>query len=138
MTPTNASDADVIVVDASVVVAALLDTSSRGSWAEAMLRRPLAAPHLLDVEVASSLRRAVATGALQPAAAADALDRLDELSIDRFPFRPFSARIWSLRSSVSSYDAWYVAVAEALGAPLATLDQRLVGSPGPRCEFFVP
>lgn len=130
--------ADVVVVDASVVVAALVDTSSRGSWAEAMLGRALAAPHLLDVEVTSSLRRAVATGVLPPSAAADALDRLDELSVDRFPFGPFSARIWSLRDSVSSYDAWYVAIAETLGAPLATLDRRLAGSPGPMCQFLVP
>ena len=129
---------EVLVIDASAVVAALVDTSSRGSWAEHLLLHPLAAPHLLDVEVTSSLRHAVATGALPPAAAADALDRFDELSIDRFPFRPFSTRIWSLRSAVSSYDAWYVAVAEALGAPLATLDRRLAGSPGPRCEFLVP
>jgi predicted nucleic acid-binding protein len=132
------SGVDVVVIDASVVVSALIDTSSRGTWAEGVLAHSLAAPHLLDVEVTSSLRRAVATQALSPAAATDALERFDELSIDRFPFRPFGPRVWSLRTSVSSYDAWYVAVAEALEAPLATLDGRLAGSPGPRCRFLMP
>ena len=53
-----------------------------------------------------------------------------------FPFEPFADRIWQLRNNVSSYDAWYVAVAEELGFPLATLDQRLTEAEGPSCEFM--
>jgi hypothetical protein len=36
-----------------------------------------------------------------------------------------SERIWGLRHNVAIYDGWYVALAEALNVPLATLDARL-------------
>jgi predicted nucleic acid-binding protein len=39
---------------------------------------------------------------------------------------------------VTSYDAWYVAVAEALGLPLATLDARLSRAKGVSCKFLIP
>jgi predicted nucleic acid-binding protein len=130
--------ADLVVVDASVVVAALIDRSPTGVWAETVLSRPVAAPHLIDVEVTSTMRRLVATGAVHAGHAAGLLERFDELSVLRFPYSPFGPRIWALRESVTSYDAWYVAIAEAIGAPVATLDQRLIRVPGPTCEFLVP
>lgn len=55
-----------------------------------------------------------------------------------YPYEPFGARVWELRHNVTAYDAWYVAVAEMLGAPVATLDRRLIGATGPRCAFVVP
>ena len=51
---------------------------------------------------------------------------------------PFAERIWELRANVTSYDAWYVAVAEAAGLPLATLDSRLARANGPNCKFILP
>jgi predicted nucleic acid-binding protein len=53
-------------------------------------------------------------------------------------FSPFAARAWELRSKVTSYDAWYVAVAEELDLSLATLDRRLAAASGPRCRFLLP
>ncbi len=61
-----------------------------------------------------------------------------ELGVRLHPFEPFAERVWALRETVSAYDAWYVALAEALDAPLATLDVRLTQAPGPRCSFLVP
>ena len=60
------------------------------------------------------------------------------LRIDLFPYGPFAARVWELRGNLTSYDAWYVALAETLDAQLATLDLRLSRSPGPRCLFALP
>jgi predicted nucleic acid-binding protein len=57
--------------------------------------------------------------------------------VELFPYAPFAARIWDLRGSVTCYDAWSVALAEALSAPLATLDARLARASGPRCRFLV-
>ena len=128
-----------IVADASLVVAALAEPGPVGSWAEGVLRdSPVAGPHLLPVEVASILRRAVALGDISADVGTMAHGDLRRLAIDLFPYEPFAERVWSLRATVTAYDAWYVAVAEALGAPLATLDMRLARAPGPRCEFVVP
>jgi len=60
------------------------------------------------------------------------------LELSLVPFEAFAERVWQLRRNVSSYDAWYVAVAEALDLPLATLDRRLSRAPGPSCRFWLP
>jgi predicted nucleic acid-binding protein len=61
-----------------------------------------------------------------------------KLPIELHPFEPFADRIWELRETVTAYGAWYIALAEASGMPLATLDTRLAGASGPRCAFVVP
>lgn len=58
------------------------------------------------------------------------------LDIDLFPFEPFADRVWELRANVTSYDAWYVAIAEAIDIPFATLDRRLTRTRGVRCAFM--
>lgn len=120
-----------LVVDASVV-AALIDNGPNGAWAAGLLStHPLAAPHLLPVEATNILRRAAlhgeASDALSSLAQADLLD----LRITLLPFEPFAERVWELRFGVSAYDAWHVALAETLGVPLATLDERLGRAAGP-------
>ncbi|HEX9637375.1 MAG TPA: type II toxin-antitoxin system VapC family toxin, partial [Acidobacteriota bacterium] len=64
-------------------------------------------------------------------------DLLD-CDIELFPYAPFADRIWELRGSVTIYDAWYVALAEALRAPLATLDRKLARAKAARCRFLTP
>lgn len=125
-----------LVVDASVVVAALADEGSLGGWAEQILRAgPLVAPHHMPAEVTSTLRRLSAVGHLTADAAGLAQAELSRLSVEYFPFEPVADRVWELRATVTSYDAWYVALAEGLQLPLATLDHRLVNVSGPRCDF---
>lgn len=127
------------VVDASVVVAALVTTDADGVWAEAVLERsPLVAPHLLPVEVLSQLRRSVAAELLTPDNAALVVADLADLPIRYVPAQRHLGRIWELRSNVTPYDAWYVALAEVLDAPLVTLDRRLARATGPRCAFVTP
>ncbi|MEX0691364.1 MAG: type II toxin-antitoxin system VapC family toxin [Gemmatimonadales bacterium] len=127
-----------LVVDASVVVAALVDGGPDGAWAEeVLLRDHLAAPHLLPVEVANMLRRAALAGHLSADTASLAHADLLALPLELFPYEPFAPRVWDLRTTVTSYDAWYVALAETLDVPLATLDERLAKAPGPRCEFVL-
>lgn len=63
---------------------------------------------------------------------------LVELPLTNFPFEPLADRVWELPPGVTAYDAAYVALAEALGAPLWTLDRRLAAAPGPRCSFRLP
>jgi len=128
-----------IVVDASVIVAALVDGGPTGTWAEALLTaEPLAAPHILPAEVASVLRRAELAGEITGDTAALAYADLADLTIEFVPYEPFANRVWELRRNVTPYDGWYVALAEALSVPMATLDVRLTASPGVRCAFLVP
>jgi predicted nucleic acid-binding protein len=127
------------VIDASVVIAALAGTDSTGEWAESLLLEgPLHAPHLHPVEVASMLRSAVSAGDLSGDAAALAYADLLDLRIQMYPYVPFAVRVWELRANVTPYDAWYVALAEFLELPLATLDGKLAKAPGPRCNFRRP
>lgn len=128
-----------LVVDASVVVAALVDSGATGQWAEDLLAtEALVAPHLLPVEVANVLRRAALAGEISADVAALAHADLLDLRIDLIPYAAVADRIWALRATVTAYDAWYVAAAELLDAPLATLDQRVATAPGPRCVFVLP
>ncbi|PZF80956.1 type II toxin-antitoxin system VapC family toxin [Jiangella anatolica] len=128
-----------IVVDAGLVVSALVDSGPEGTWAEDLLTdRPLAAPHLMPVEAASILRRAALAGAISDDTASMAYTDLQALRVELFPLAPFAGRIWDLRGNVTSYDAWYVALAEHLDCPLATLDTKLAAAPGPRCSFTTP
>lgn len=128
------------VVDASALVAALTDKGRAGEWAAAQLYGfRLAAPHLLPSETANVLRRAENAGRISKDTAALAYVSLLRLRLDLYPFAPFAQRVWELRATTSAYDAWYVALAETLGAALLTLDRRLLRTPGPRCAFvFLP
>ncbi|CAN5348592.1 PIN domain-containing protein [soil metagenome] len=127
------------VVDASAMVALLVHAGSASEWVEQMLAgNDLAAPHLLPVEAASALRRNAAARRLGADQAARAHQRLLGARVALFPYAPFAPRVWELRDSISAYDAWYVALAEALDAPLITLDHRLIRASGPRCAYVVP
>ena len=120
-----------IVLDASAALDFLLRDEANFDWVEQRLRDggQLAAPHLLDTEVAHVLRKHVLGGRLDEGRAAEALADLDELPLDRFAARPLLARIWELRHNLSGYDATYVALAEALDAALITSERRLLDVP---------
>ena len=128
-----------MIVDASVVVAALTDPTAVGRWARGVtsVGRP-EAPHLMPAEVCHVLRRLLAQGRLAERDAEAAMAGVTEIAAHLHEFEPFAGRAWELRNTVSAYDAWYVALAEALGTPLATLDVRLTQAPGTRCSFLVP
>lgn len=128
-----------IVVDSSVLVAALLDSGPHGAWAENVLATGLLyAPHLARVEATNVFRRLERTKLITKPEADAAQDDLMQLDMELFPYEPFAERIWELRHNMTSYDAWYVALAEALKLPLATLDEPLTRSNGVTCEFLKP
>jgi predicted nucleic acid-binding protein len=127
------------VIDASVLVAALVDSGPQGEWAEGVLAAgSLHAPELARVEATNILRRLERAEELTTPEANAAYEDLMQLNMELFSFDPFADRIWELRHTVTSYDAWYVAVAEALKLPLATLDERLSKAKGPTCDFLMP
>jgi predicted nucleic acid-binding protein len=127
------------VIDASVLIAALVDVGSHGTWAEEIIATgPLYAPELARVEATNILRRLERAKQISAPEANAAHDDLMQLDIEMFNFDPFADRVWELRHNVTSYDAWYVALAESIKLPLATLDGRLAKAEGPTCKFLTP
>ena len=123
-----------IVVDASVVVTGLLVAGPAGDPARDVLRsQQVHAPHLLDVEATSAVRRWILSGRLSADQARMSLLDLRELAVARHAHEPLLDRVIDLRDAVSACDAMYVALAELLGATLATSDGRLSRAPGVRC-----
>lgn len=90
------------------------------------------------VEVTNILRRLERAEQISTEVANAAFEDLTDLQLELFTFDPFAHRVWELRHTVTSHDAWYVALAEALKAPLATLDAKLTRATGVRCRFLVP
>lgn len=128
-----------VVVDASFVVAALTDPGGDGQWAESVIGSDdLAAPHLMLVEATNILRRSLLAGSLSAVEAGMAHADLVRLRVELFAYPAFATRVWELRDNLTAYDAWYVAIAEGLSAPMATLDRRLVAAAGPTCQFLTP
>lgn len=128
-----------LVIDSGLVAAALVDSGPAGTWADQLLATDdLAAPHLMPVEVANVLRRATMSGEISADTASIAHADLLSLRVELFSYEPFATRVWELRDNVTAYDGWYVALAESLGARLATLDLRLSRAAGLRCEFATP
>lgn len=128
-----------LVVDASC----LFEVITEGSLAEKtrqtlVASEELAAPSIIDVEVVGLLRRDALLGGLESGRAEIALAELNDWPGERVPLRALNTRVWQLRYNVRTWDAYYVALAEYLGAPLVTLDRRLASAVGPECDVIVP
>jgi predicted nucleic acid-binding protein len=128
-----------LVVDASMVVAGLVDRDRDGAWARQLMKtEPLAAPQLLHVEVSSALRSLVLRRVVSEDVATLAHRQMLDLRVDLFPYAAICARVWALRGNATPYDACYVALAESLDTDVATLDRRLTRVKGLRCGFRTP
>jgi predicted nucleic acid-binding protein len=128
-----------MVIDASAAVDLLLAIEPHAGSIERLIADggPLAAPHLLDAEVAQVLRRLVINRALSAARARAALDDLAVLPVQRFAHGPLLARAFDLRHNTTIYDALYLVLAEGLRAPLLTRDRALASIPGHRAKVMV-
>jgi len=126
----------VLVVDASCLYEVLVG----GERAEPVRARlaadeDQAAPHLVDAEVLSLIRRDRLRGVLDPTAADQAVEDLADWPGLRYAHAPLLPRAWELRQVLRAWDALYVALAEALEGTLLTLDPRLARARGPACAI---
>jgi predicted nucleic acid-binding protein len=123
-----------MVIDASALLELLLRSPMAEQVEDRLLdrRRTLHAPHLIDLEVAQVVRRYAATGEIKQARGRAALSDLADFPLYRYPHDVLLARIWELRHNLTAYDAAYIALAEALDAPLLTRDRRLARAAGHR------
>jgi predicted nucleic acid-binding protein len=126
-----------IVVDASVIIAMLVDDTDLGGAVRIRLHGDVrsSAPDLINLETLSGLRRLERCALISSDQRRTAVARLSQLDIERELTAPMIRRIDQLRDNVTPYDAAYVALAEALGCPLLTADRRLANAHGPRCDF---
>ena len=121
-----------LVVDASIVVDALTNSGDRGTEIRSMLEKAdLLAPCLIDLEVTQGLRRIALSSGDDTTSM---LHRFRLLTINRFEYLPLLPRVWELRDNLTAYDAAYVALAEATGAPLVTADRKLAAAPTHRVK----
>lgn len=126
-----------IVLDASAVVSILFNSGPDAEPIRERIESPgesIHVPHLLDIEVLHVLRRQTLRGPLAGKRAATGLQDLENIKMTRYYHAPLLGRIWDLRENVTAYDAAYVALAEALDAPLVTMDERLARAPGNRAN----
>lgn len=119
-----------IVLDASAYIDGILGNHAVQTR---LVDEDVHAPHLLDLELASALRRLVAADEIAASRAVDALATLGAADIHRHPHTPLLGLIWDIRDTVAPYDAAYVALATALRAPLVTTDRKLAAAPGLPC-----
>jgi predicted nucleic acid-binding protein len=116
----------VIVVDASAVVELVLNTPRAVGVRRALARESEAhVPELLEPEALAAVRRWLAQGWISGESADQAVREIGDLALVRHGHAPLRTRIWALRDRCSTYDACYVALAEALDAELLTADLRL-------------
>jgi predicted nucleic acid-binding protein len=125
-----------IVIDASVAVEVLLRTPIGMRAAPHIFHEMRHAPHLIDVEFAHALRRLACAG-LGHDISRSAIRNMRAWDVERHAHLPFLPRIWELRDSVTAYDASYIALAEALGAPLITCDGKMSRAHGHRAEIVL-
>jgi len=127
-----------LVVDASCLFEVVADTPRAREIADRLARdTDHAAPHVIDVEVLGVIRAQHLRGRLDATAAGQAMADLRDWPGERFGHRWIMDRAWDLRDSVRSWDAFYVALAEAFDATLLTLDGRLARAHGPTCRIEV-
>lgn len=125
-----------LIVDASCLYLVVSDGVGSGPVRDRLTADPdQAAPHLVDAEVLSVIRRDHLLGRLDATAAAQAVDDLRSWPGERYGHRTLLERAWELRDSIRPWDALYVALAEVLEGTLLTLDGRLARASGPRCHI---
>jgi predicted nucleic acid-binding protein len=129
----------VLVLDASALVEYLTETPSGEIVRERLLRQSgwLWAPAVVDAEIGHVLRSEVRRHRLSLDRAEEALEDLMAMRLERVSHRFLAERSWQLRDNLSFYDGLYVALAEALDAPLLTFDARLARAPGILAEVDV-
>jgi predicted nucleic acid-binding protein len=127
-----------LVVDASCLFEVVADTEQAEPIRTRLAADPdHAAPHLVDAEVLGVIRRHHISGALDATSAAQAVDDLADWPGERYGHRSLLSRAWDLRATVRSWEALYVALAEALDATLVTTDVRLARARGPQCPVEI-
>jgi predicted nucleic acid-binding protein len=128
-----------MVIDASAMLEFLLNAPASAAIGNSMSApgESLHAPYLIDLEVLQALRRLSMAKSLSPANARRAFEEYLDMRVERHPHDVLLPRVWELRHNFTAYDAAYIALAEALEAPLITCDRALGSVSGHRADVLV-
>lgn len=115
-----------LVVDASALVEFVRNTPLGSRVATRIIAEGarLHLPQLTGAEVAHALRGLLIGGKIVADDGSRALTDFAGIVARRHPIEPHLPRIWELRNNLTSYDAAYVALAEALEVALVTTDTK--------------
>ncbi len=118
-----------LVADASAIVDLLAGAAHAPAIAAALAPFPeIDVPEHFHVEALSALRGMLLRGDLAADRAERALQLLAELRVVRHPVEPLTRSIWSMRDTLTPYDAAYLAVAQNIDGRLLTTDRGLAAA----------
>lgn len=117
--------AEVVAVDASVLVDLLAGTDYAGAAKARLAGTVMHAPAHVDAEVLSALGRLHRAGELTAAEVDASLAALAAVPLARHAVVDLMVGAWSRRDNYRLVDALYVELAARLHAPLLTTDHRL-------------
>lgn len=115
-----------LVIDASAVLAVLLEEPERPALIAATTGRRLLAPPSLPWEIGNALVAMVRRSRLGPELAATAWEAWQEVPVRLVDVDVKAAMDLAFTHGLYAYDAYLLALAQARRAPLLTLDKSLV------------
>ena len=114
-----------IVVDASILAAALFSESGRDRAEASLAGRALCAPNLIDFEIANVALIKKRRGLIHAGTVEGAIRDFAELDIARYPVNAADLVTLGERYNLSACDASYLWLAATMQVPLITFDERL-------------
>ena len=115
-----------IVVDASVIIAVIVEEAAKPEILRLTVGHFLVAPHSLRYEIGNSLSKMFKMGRLDVTTAKAAFSCYESIPIRHEPVNMPAALKIAAANNVYAYDAYMLETASRLGAPLFTMDIPLL------------
>ena len=125
-----------MIFDASVGVEIVRKTPL-GQRAIQLLDDNLHAPDIFLAEVFHVLKRMTALKQISARDANISAALVSQMPLTFLTVSNYQSQLWNVATKISSYDAHYVILAQTLGQPIITLDQKLMRRKDLGVEFVV-
>ena len=125
-----------MILDASVGVEIVRKTPL-GQRAIQLLDDNLHAPDIFLAEVFHVLKRMTALRQISARDANISAALVGQMPLTFLTVSNYQSQLWNVATKISSYDAHYVILAQTLGQPIITLDQKLMRRKDLGVEFVV-
>lgn len=112
-----------LVADCSIIAALVFDEAESAAARDILSGHEILVPNLIDHEIANVAVKKSRNGLDE--IARQGLAEYTDMSLTRYEVDAIEQWQFAIRHDLSAYDAAYLWLAEALGAPLATFDRKL-------------